>query len=156
VKERASTHEVTCFDHANGRYEVKHTGSTTSDGDVLESRIHVVVLQDFLCTCGKPRQYHFVCSHHVPAVRHRNYDIEARIPHEFSVDTLVQTWRPRFVPFRDPRDLPPYNGPKYAVDPAYHWDKHGSRKRTRHRMVMDQIPSRTRRGRATPFLTDPE
>jgi hypothetical protein len=29
-------------------------------------------------------------------------------------------------------------------------------KRTRHRMVMDQIPGRVRCGRATPFLTDPE
>jgi hypothetical protein len=84
MKERASTHEVTCFDHATG--------------------IYVVVLQDFSCTCGKPRQYHFVCSHLVGAARHRNYDIEARIPHEFGVDMLVQTWRPRFMPFRDPRE----------------------------------------------------
>jgi hypothetical protein len=82
----------------------------------------VVVLQDFLCTCGKPRQYHFVCSHLVATARHRNYDIEARIPHEFSVDTLVQTW-PRFVPFRDPGEWPPYDGLTYVTDPAYHWDK---------------------------------
>jgi hypothetical protein len=44
AKEKAGTHEVTCFDHATGRYEVKHTGGTTSDGEVRESRIHVVVL----------------------------------------------------------------------------------------------------------------
>jgi hypothetical protein len=44
AKERAGTYEVTCFDHATGRYEVKHTGDTTSDGEVRESRIHVVVL----------------------------------------------------------------------------------------------------------------
>jgi hypothetical protein len=99
AKERARTHEVTCFDHTTGRYEVKHTGGTTSDGEVRESRIHVLVLQDFSCTCGKPRQYHFVCSHLVAVARHRNYDIEARIPREFSVDALVQTWRPRFVSF---------------------------------------------------------
>ena len=43
-KERAGTHEVTCFDHATGSYEVKHTGGTTSDGEVRESRIHVVVV----------------------------------------------------------------------------------------------------------------
>jgi hypothetical protein len=91
ANERAATHEVYCFDHATGRYEVKHTGGTTSDGEVREMRIHVVVLQDFLCTCGKPRQYHFVCSHLVAAARHHNYDIEGMIPHEFSVDTLVQT-----------------------------------------------------------------
>jgi hypothetical protein len=91
MKERASTHEVTCFDHAMVRYEVKHTSGTTSNDEVRESRIYVVVLQDFSCTCGKPRQYHFVCSHLVGAARHRNYDTEARIPHEFGVDMLVQT-----------------------------------------------------------------
>jgi hypothetical protein len=91
AKERASTHEVTCFDHATRRYEVKHTGGTMSNGEVRESRIHVVVLQDFSYTYGKPRQYHFICSHLVAAARRRKYDIEAKIPHEFSVNTLVQT-----------------------------------------------------------------
>ena len=74
------------------------------------------------------------------AARHCNYNIERRIPHEFSVNMLVNTWSPRFVPFRDPREWPPYDEPKYIADPAYHWNKRGSRKRTRHRMVMDQIP----------------
>ena len=135
--ERAGTHEVTCFDHATVTYQVKHRGGTTSDGEVQESRIHVVVLQDFKCTYGKPRQYHFLCSHLVAAARHRNYNIERRIPHEFSVNTLVNTWSPRFVPFWDPREWPPYDGLKYIVDPSYRWNKRGSRKRMRHRMVMD-------------------
>ena len=99
ANERAGTHEVTCFDHATWTYQVEHWGGTTFDGEVQESRMHVVVLQDFTCMCGKPRQYHFLCYHLVAAARHRNYDIEGRIPHEFSVDTLVQTWRPYFVPF---------------------------------------------------------
>jgi hypothetical protein len=60
------------------------------------------------------------------------------------------------VSFWDPREWPPYDGPKYVADPAYKWNKHGSRKRSRHKMVMDHISGRTRRGRATPFLTDPE
>ena len=123
-----------------------------SDGEVRGSRMHVVILQDFTCTCGKPRQYHFLCYHLVTAARHCNYNIKSRIPHEFSVDTLVHTWRPRFVPFWDPREWPLYNGPKYIVDPAYRWNKRGSRKRTRHMMVMDQIPERTRCGRGTLFL----
>jgi hypothetical protein len=62
----------------------------------------------------------------------------------------------RFMPFWYPGEWPPYDGPKYIADPAYHWSKHGSRKRMRHRMVMDQIPGRTRRWRVTPFLTYPE
>jgi hypothetical protein len=44
AKKRAATHDVTCIHHPTGRYEVKHTGGTTSDGEVRESRIHVVVL----------------------------------------------------------------------------------------------------------------
>jgi hypothetical protein len=113
----------------------------------------VVVLQDFSCTCGKPRQYHFVCSHLVVAARHSNYNIKARIPHEFSVDTLVQTWSPASCLFRNPGEWPPYNGPKYITDLDYRWNRRGSRKRSRHKTVMDQILGRTRRGRATPFLT---
>jgi hypothetical protein len=65
-----------------------------SNYEVWESRMHVVVLQDFSCTCGKPRQYHFLCSHLVAAARNRNYDIESKIPREYSVDTLVHTWSP--------------------------------------------------------------
>jgi hypothetical protein len=92
----------------------------------------------------------------VAAARHRNYNIERRMPHEFSVDMLVHTWSPHFVPFQDPREWPPYDGPKYIADLAYRWNKRGSRQRTRHRMVMDQIPERMRHGRGTPFITDPE
>jgi hypothetical protein len=156
AKARAQTHEVYCFDHATGTYEVEQRGGTTSDGEVRESRKHVVVLQSFSCTCGAPRQYHFPCSHLVAAARHRNLDIESRIPSHFSVDKLVLTWSPRFVPYRDMGEWPPYDGPKYIADPGCRWNKRGSRKRTRHKMVMDEIPGKTRRGRATPFLTDPE
>ena len=60
------------------------------------------------------------------------------------------------MPFWDPREWPPYDGPKYITDLAYRWNKRGSRQMTRHMMVIDQIPRRTRRGRETPFVTDPE
>uniref|UniRef100_K3YZ76 SWIM-type domain-containing protein n=1 Tax=Setaria italica TaxID=4555 RepID=K3YZ76_SETIT len=66
AKERAATHEVICFDLGIGTYQVEQRGGTTSDSEVRESRIHVVVLRDFTCTCGKPRQYHFLCSHLPP------------------------------------------------------------------------------------------
>jgi hypothetical protein len=104
ANERAGTHEVRCFDHAIGTYQVEHRGNTMSDGQVRESRMYVVVLQDFTCTCGKPRQYHFLCPHLWVAARHCNCNIESKIPHEFSVNTLVHTWSPRFMPFRDPRE----------------------------------------------------
>ena len=34
ANERAGTHEVTCFDHTTGTYQVEHRGGTTSDGEV--------------------------------------------------------------------------------------------------------------------------
>jgi hypothetical protein len=60
-----------------------------------------VLLDAFSCGCGKPRQYHFPCSHYVAAARHRNFAFESRIPSEFSVESLVRTWSPRFEPFLD-------------------------------------------------------
>ena len=74
-----------------------------------------------------------------------------------SVSTRLCTHEaPRFMPFWDLGEWPPYDGPKYIADLAYCWNKRRSRKRTRHMMVMDQIPGRTRHGRGTPFVTDPE
>ena len=91
----------------------------------------------------------------VVVARHRNYNIERRIPHEFSVDTLVHTWSPRFVPFLDPGEWPPYDGPKYIVDPTYRWNKHGSRQRTKHRMVMARYPEERGVGEELHLLLTP-
>jgi hypothetical protein len=66
-------------------------GGTTSDGEVWPSRIHVVLLDAFLCGCGKPRQYHFPCSHYVAAAHHLNFAFKRRIPWEFSVESLLRT-----------------------------------------------------------------
>jgi hypothetical protein len=44
------------------------------------------------------------------------------------------------VPFWDPGEWPPYDGPTYVADLAYRWAKRGSKKRMRHMMVIDQIP----------------
>jgi hypothetical protein len=115
-----------------------------------------VVLSDCSCRCGRPRQYHSSCSHYIAAARHRNFDYETKIPWEFSVDSLVRTWLPRFEPYLDKGQWPEYTGPRYIADPGTRWDKRGTRKMTRHRMVMDHVSGRTRRARATPFLTDPE
>jgi hypothetical protein len=156
AKERARTHEVHCFDHIIGKYEVTERGGTTADGEPRPSRRYIVVLSDFSCTCGRTRQYHSPCSHYVAASQHRNFNYETKMPGELSVASLVHTWSPRFEPYLDESQWPPYTGPKYIADPSCRWDKRGTRKRTRYKMTMDQVSGRTRRGRATPFLTDPE
>jgi hypothetical protein len=95
-------------------------------------------------------------SHYIAAAQHRNFAYESRIPREFSVHSLLLTWSAHFEPYLDERQWPEYTGPRYITDPGTCWDKRGTRKRTRHKMVMDQVSGRTRRGRASPFLTDPE
>jgi hypothetical protein len=72
------------------------------------------------------------------------------------VESLVCTWSPHFEPFLDESQWPTYTGPVHIADPAHRWDKRGTRKRSRCNMVMDQVSDRTRRGRASPFLMDPE
>lgn len=72
------------------------------------------------------------------------------------MDALVRMWSPRFEPYLDEGQWPPYTGPKYIADPGCRWNKLGSRKRSRYNMAMDQISGRTRRGRARPFVSDPE
>jgi hypothetical protein len=55
AKDKARIHEVECFDHTTGKYEVTERGGTTSDGEVLRSRSYVVILIEFSCTCGRTR-----------------------------------------------------------------------------------------------------
>ena len=88
--------------------------------------------------------------------RHRNFSYMRSIPPEFTLEKLVQTWSPRFEPFLDESQWPQYTGPIYIADRACRWDKRGSRKRSRHGMAMDQISGRTKRGRARPFMEEPE
>jgi hypothetical protein len=96
AEDRARTYEVKCFDHMTGKYEVMERGGTTSDGDMHPSRSYIVILIDFSCTCGRTRQYHFLCSHYIATTRHRNFAYKSRILQEFTVDNLVLTWSPRF------------------------------------------------------------
>jgi hypothetical protein len=149
AKERAATHDVRCFDHNTSKYQVMERGGTTSDGEVWPSRSYIMVLSDFSCRCGRPRQYHSPCSHYIVAARHRNFDYETKIPWEFSVDSLVLTWLPHFEPYLNEGQWPEHTGPRYIADPGTRWDKRGTRKRTRHRMVMDQVSGRMRRGRVS-------
>jgi hypothetical protein len=156
AKDRARTHEVECLDHTTGKYEVMEMGGTTSDGEVRASRSYVVILINFSCMCERTRQCHFPCSHYIAAAWHRNFAYEIRIPREFSIDNLVLIWSPRFELYLGKGQWPLYMGPKYIADLGSRWNKRGTRKRTRHKMVMDQVLGRTRRGRATPFLSNPD
>jgi hypothetical protein len=115
ANERANRHEVQCFDEESGKYEVTTMDDTTFDGEVRPLRSYVVLLNTFSCGCGKPRQYHFPCSHYVVAAHYHNFAFESRIPWEFSVESLVRTWSPRFEPFLDESQWPTYTSPTYIA-----------------------------------------
>lgn len=104
----------------------------------------------------KPQRFHFPCSHMVTACQAHHVDLESKIPTQLSVLSLLNAWSPRFEPFRDEKEWPPYDGPKYVVDPRTKWHKRGSRKRSRYKMQMDRIPGASRRSKANPFVVDPE
>ena len=55
AKERALTHDVECFDHSTGKYQVKKRGGTMSDGEIWPSRSYIVALSNFSCRCGRTR-----------------------------------------------------------------------------------------------------
>jgi hypothetical protein len=90
-------------------------GGTTSDDEVRPSKTLVVLLDAFSCGCSKPRQYHFLCSHYVAVAREHNFAFESRIPREFSVESLVHTWSPRFEPFLYESQRTTYMGPTLSV-----------------------------------------
>ena len=81
----AHTHEVRLFDLSTGKYEVTERRCTTSDEEVRPPRKYVVLLSNFSCTCGRPRQYHFPCSHYIAAARHRNFSYMRSIPPQSSL-----------------------------------------------------------------------
>jgi hypothetical protein len=143
------------FDHRSGTYEVAEPGGTNEAREIRDGRKHIVVIILQTCTCRRPQQFHFPCSHMVAACWAWNVSVESMIPHDFSVQALLNTWSPRFVPFRDESEWPSYDGPKYVVDPEAKWPKKGTRKRTQYKMEMDRIPGRTRRGNGNPFVADP-
>jgi hypothetical protein len=113
------------FDHRTGTYEVAELGGTNEAGEIRDGRKHTVVITSKTCTCGRPQQVHFPCSHMVAACRARNVSVDSMIPHDFSVQALLDTWSPRFVPFRDESEWLSYDGPKYVVDPETKWPKKG-------------------------------
>jgi hypothetical protein len=58
-----------------------------------------------------------------------------------TLDALVRTWSPRFVPFWDEEQWEPYDGPKYVADKAMMWKKMVPRRCARYTMEMDRVKS---------------
>jgi hypothetical protein len=59
-----------------------------------------------------------------------------------TLEALVRTWSPRFVPFLDEEQWEPYDDPRYVADNAMMWKRRGPRRRARYAIEMDRVKSR--------------
>jgi hypothetical protein len=59
-----------------------------------------------------------------------------------TLEALVHTWSPLFVPFLDEEHWEPYDGPRYVADKAMTWKKRGPRRHSRYAMEMDRVKPR--------------
>jgi hypothetical protein len=146
---------IVIYYHRTRTYEVAEPGGTNEAGEIRDRRKHTMVITSKTCTCRRPQQFHFPCSHMVAACRARNVSVDSMIPHDLSVQALLDTWSPRFVPFRDESEWPSYDGPKYVVDPETKWPNKGTRKRTQYKMEMDRIHGRLVGEMVIPLLPTP-
>jgi hypothetical protein len=56
-----------------------------------------------------------------------------------TLEALVHTWSPRFVPFLDKEQWEPYDGPRYVADKAMLWKKRCPRRRAQYAMEKDRV-----------------
>jgi hypothetical protein len=58
-----------------------------------------------------------------------------------TLEVLVHTWSPHFVPFLDEEQCEPYDSPIYMAGKAMIWKKRGLRRRAQYTMEMDRVKS---------------
>jgi hypothetical protein len=56
-----------------------------------------------------------------------------------TLEALVRTWSPLFVPFLDEEQWEPYDGLRYVADKAMMWKNRGPRRCTRYTIEMDRV-----------------
>lgn len=155
---RSGDMQATCFDFETCTYEVMEGGGTTAGGEHRGARKFKVVITNNTCTCGVPQLKHFPCAHMITACRKRGvaWDAPNRMPKWLSMESMVNTWSPRFEPILDEDEWEPYTGPRYVADRGLLITTKGPRRRVRFTMDMDRIrPSKKRRSGAA-FFEDPQ
>jgi hypothetical protein len=102
-----------------------------------------VNLSENTCTCGVPELIHVPCLHIIVVYNHLgwNFYVSPFMATYNTLEALVRTWSPRFVPFLDEEQWEPYDGPRYVADKAMMWEKRGPRRCARYAMEMDRVKS---------------
>jgi hypothetical protein len=132
---------ATCFDIQARKYEVLGGGGMTSGGGHRGAKQFTVNLSEKTCIYGVPQLIHVPCPHIIFVCNRlgRNFYMPPFMATYNTLESLVCTWSPRFVPFLDEEQLEPYDSPRYVDDKAMMWKKRGPKRRARYAMEMDRV-----------------
>jgi hypothetical protein len=114
---RAQGMHATCFDIQAWKYEVLEGGGTTSNGEHRRAKRFAVNLSENTCTCGIPQLIHVPYPHIIVVCNHlgQNFYVSPFMATYNTLEALVHTWSPRFVPFLDEKQWEPYDSPRYVT-----------------------------------------
>jgi hypothetical protein len=147
---RAQGIHATCFDTQARKYEVLEDGGMTSDGEHHRAKRFTMNLTENTCTCGVPQLIHVPCPHTIGVCNLLgwNFYMPPFMATYNTLEVLVHTWSPRFVPFLDEEQWEPYDGPRYVVDNVMMWKKRSPRRSARYAMEIDRVkPGRSKRSK---------
>jgi hypothetical protein len=132
---------ATCFDIQAQKYEVLEGGGTASGGEHHGEKQFTMNLSENTCTCGVPQLIHVPYSPTIIVCNllGRNFYAPPFIATYNTLEALVHTWSPRFVPFLDEEQWESYDGPRYVFDNAMIWKKRGPRSCAQYTMEMDRV-----------------
>jgi hypothetical protein len=118
---------ATCFDIQVRKYEVLEGGGTKSGDEHRGAKRSTVTLSKNTSTCGVPQLIHVSCPHTIVVCNllSWNFYVPPFMTNYNTLEALVHTWSPHFVPFLDEEQWEPYDGPRYVADKAMMWKKRG-------------------------------
>jgi hypothetical protein len=122
----------------------------TFSGEHRGAKRFTMNLSENNCTCGVPQLIHVPCPHTIVVCNllGRNFYVPHFTAMYNTLEALVRTWSPHFVPFLDEEQWEPYDGPRYMANNAMMWKKRGPRRRAQYAMEMDLVkPRRSKRSK---------
>jgi hypothetical protein len=92
----------------------------TSGGEHHGVKRFMVNLSENTCTCDVPQLIHVPCPHTIVVCNllGQNFYVPPFMATYNTLEALVHTWSPHFIPFLDEEQWKSYDGPRYMVDKA--------------------------------------
>jgi hypothetical protein len=100
---RAQGMHATCFYIQAQKYEVIEGSRMTSGSEHHGAKRFVVNISENTCTCGVPQLIHVLCPHTIVVCNllGRNFYMPPFMGTYNTLEALIRTWSPRFVPVLD-------------------------------------------------------